>query len=109
MIHVPSAWEMLKTYLERERKTPDPVSGFHIETFCPEGAEGKARAAYWRSVYHPGDEENQIFKVKALFKPDTPADAINGFLRKYTLVSEADFIESIPESTRAGWQPTKGR
>ncbi|MFH2000943.1 MAG: S8 family serine peptidase [Planctomycetota bacterium] len=98
MIDLPAAWEILKGYLQAEKTDPDPVLAYDIETFCPEGAKGKARAAYWRSVYHPGAEDIQTFKVKALFKPNTPAETINGFFRKYTLRNETPFIKLIPES-----------
>jgi subtilisin family serine protease len=98
MIDVPAAWELLKTYLRQAEDKPDPVIAYDIETFCPEGADGKARAAYWRSVYQPGKGEKQTFRISALFNPTASAETIDGFFRKYTLVSEAPFLELIPES-----------
>ncbi|MBU0755697.1 MAG: S8 family serine peptidase, partial [Planctomycetes bacterium] len=98
MIDLPAAWAMLETYLKQAKNSNDPVLAYDIETFCPEGADGKARAAYWRSTYRPGAEEKQEFTVKALFKPDTPAMTIDEFFRKYTLASDAPFINLIPES-----------
>lgn len=98
MIDLPGAWEMLKEYCERERARPDPVLAYDIETFCPEGAQGKARAAYWRSVYRPGEKEKQTFRIKALFVPDTPAQVIDEFARKFILKSESPLLELIPDS-----------
>ena len=98
MIRVPEAWRILKTYLENAKAGRDPVAGYTIETFCPEGAGGKARAAYWRSSYRPGPEYKQVFDVKARFRTDATKDEIKNFFRKYTLVSEAPFVRLIPES-----------
>jgi hypothetical protein len=93
-VNVPKAWELLKQYLDGDS---DPVLAYKISTLSPIAPSGKSRAAYWRSVYRPGDEA-QIFQVSPLFVPGTSADTISEFFRSFNLESTAPFLRAVQES-----------
>jgi len=90
-VNVPRAWEFLKKYLSAD---PDPVLAYRISTLSPMAPGGSSRAAYWRSVYRPGDEA-QVFRVTPVFLPGTPADVISEFFRSFNLEARASFLKAV--------------
>lgn len=62
----------------------DPLFDYEISTPSPHGVEGKAPAAYWRSVYHPTASE-QVFTISPIWMPGADEDAANNFVRKFDL------------------------
>jgi len=94
MVNVPRAWELLAQYLSAEE---DPVLAWKISTLSPSAPGARSRAAYWRSVYRPGDEA-QVFQVAPLFMPGTTADGKSEFFRSLTLASDADFLRAVQDT-----------
>ncbi len=94
MVNVPRAWDLLAQYLSAEE---DPVLAWKISTLSPAAPGARSRAAYWRSVYRPG-EEAQVFQIAPLFVPGTTADAKSEFFRSFNLDSDADFVRAVQGS-----------
>jgi subtilisin family serine protease len=90
---LPAAAELLDEFVTVA--ADDPVIGYDISTPCPHGHNGKARAAYWRSIYHPTDER-QTFTVKPVFAPGTDASARTSFVRKFELRSASPWCK-VPQ------------
>ena len=66
-----------------------------ISTPCPHGYKGKARAAYWRSLYHPTGER-QTFTVTPVFAPGIDESKCTSFTRKFQLRSNASWCR-VPQ------------
>jgi len=94
MVNVPRAWDYLKKYLSGER---DPVLAYDVSTLSPMAPGGESRAAYWRSVWCPGDEA-QVFEVSPIFVPGTTAEEVSGFFRSFNIESTAPFLRAVQES-----------
>ncbi len=92
---LPAAAEALAKLLPAA--ADDPVVGYKIATVSPLGPGGRARAAYWRSLYFPSDER-QTFTISPIFAPGTDAAAHTAFVRKFTLRSQAPWCRVPQES-----------
>ncbi len=92
---LPKAAEILDELLKQA--DDDPIIGYRISTTCPNGYRGKARVAYWRSTWFPGDER-QTFTIAPVFAPSRDKSSHTSFTRKFTLRSNADWIKLTQKS-----------
>jgi len=92
---LPQAREFLKKLVPLAEN--DPVIGYDISTPCPNGYKGAARAAYWRGLWFPSDEQ-QMFTVSPIFAPSADVSARAAFTRKYELRSNSGWIH-VPQQS----------
>ena len=90
MPDMPKAAKLLDKLLKSA--PDDPIIGYDINTACPHGYGGKARAAYWRSIYHP-TAERQTFVIEPVFAPTADAGARTEFTRKFDLRSNSPWCK----------------
>ena len=93
--HLPRAAELLRELTARAQN--DPIIGYNLSTPCGYGYGGRARAAYWRGVYFPGDER-QVFTVNPVFAPTADAAVRTAFTRKFSLRSTASWCRVTQET-----------
>jgi len=88
---LPAAAALLDRFVSTAKD--DPIIGYDISTPSPHGHDGESRAAYWRSTFHPTDEQ-QTFTIKPVFAPGIDASARTSFVRRFELRSSVPWCRA---------------
>jgi tripeptidyl-peptidase-2 len=83
--------------LEALLASDSPLMGYRIETASPQGYGGTGPVSYWRSTWFPADER-QTFTVSPIFRPVADAAVRAEFTQRYTLRTDAPWIQLEQES-----------
>ncbi|UCE07305.1 MAG: S8 family serine peptidase [bacterium] len=98
VINVPKAFQFLKSHTEIYRG--EKVVTYEISTEYPSTGDVFIPSAYWRAGgYFPGENEQQTFIIRAVFRDSLDADTRANFYRAFELKSADPWLYPVTKST----------